>query len=125
MKRNTYLGIAGGICATAAAALAYKSYVRPWHLRWGATDDEVNETLPGDGIKWNAKVQATHAISIDAPVQEVWRWLVQIGQGRGGFFSYDWLENMCGLEIHNIDEIRPDLQELRWATLSAALTADG
>ena len=54
----------------------------------------------------------TRAITIDAPPEAVWPWLVQMGQGRGGFYSYDWLENLFGLGIHNADRIEPDWQEL-------------
>ncbi len=102
--------------ATAALAtvvtLAYWLFVRPWHLRWGATDEEAEGTLPGDGIVLSSREQATHAITIDAPVEDVWPWLVQIGQGRGGFYSYDWLENLVGADIHNADRILPEHQHL-------------
>lgn len=113
MKRKSILRIIGGAAATGAAALAvYQFVIRPWHLRWGATDEEINETLPGDEVKPDADAQVTHAITINAPASEVWRWLVQIGQGRGGFYSYDWLENFFDLQIHNVDEIKPELQTL-------------
>lgn len=104
------LAVVGGIGALAAG---YISGVRPWHLRWGATDEEIGEYLPGDEIKPDAGVSVTHAITIDAPASEIWKWLVQIGQGRGGFFSYDWIESAFGLDIHNIDRIRPELQTLK------------
>ncbi|WP_435151877.1 hypothetical protein [Haladaptatus sp. DFWS20] len=101
------------LSATAAAvALAYWFFARPWHLRWGATDEEVDRPLPGDGIIHSPRVQATHAISIDAPVEDVWPWLVQLGQERGGFYSYDWLENLVGADIHNADRILPKHQTL-------------
>src|SRR5215204_7659525 len=105
MKRKSILRIIGGAAATGAAALAaYQFVIRPWHLRWGATDEEINETLPGDEVKPDAEAQVTHAITINVPASEVWRWLVQIGQGRGGFYSYDWLENFFDLQIHDVDE---------------------
>lgn len=97
----------------AAALAAYFSVIRPWHLRWGATAEEIDGSLPGDEVKPDAGVQVTHAITINAPASEVWRWLVQLGQGRGGFYSYDWLENFFGLQIHNVDEIKPELQTLK------------
>src|ERR1035437_126616 len=101
-----------GIVAAAALA-AYALWVRPWHLRWGATDEELKETLPGDEVMPDAGIQVTHAISINAPVHDVWKWLIQMGQGRGGFYSYDELENLFGLDIHNIDEIKLELQSLK------------
>jgi hypothetical protein len=110
--RNTFTSLAavGGIGALAAG---YFFAVRPWHLRWGATDKELIETLPGDEVKPDAGIQVTHAITINAPAAAVWKWLVQIGQDRGGFYSYDWLENVFGLQIHNTDEIKPEWQELK------------
>lgn len=108
-KTMAGLAVAGGLGAIAA----YTYKIRPWHLRWGATDEELTETLPGDEVKPDAGIQVTHAITIDAPAADVWKWLVQIGQDRGGFYSYDWLENVFGLQIHNTDEIKPVWQELK------------
>ncbi|SIQ79959.1 hypothetical protein SAMN05421858_0441 [Haladaptatus litoreus] len=98
--------------SAAPAALAYWFLVRPWHLRWGATDEEAEGPLPGDGIIRSPRVEATHAITIGASVEDVWPWLVQLGQGRGGFYSYDWLENLVGADIHNADRILPEQQTL-------------
>jgi hypothetical protein len=56
--------------------------------------------------------QTTRAITIDAPAEEVWRWLMQLGQGRGGLYSYDRLENLANLDVHSAQEIVPELQEL-------------
>lgn len=105
------MGLAGvgGIGALAAYVLT----VRPWHLRWGATDDELTEILPGDDVKPDAGIQVTHAVTINAPAEEIWKWLVQIGQERGGFYSHDWLENVFGLEIRNTDQIKAEWQELK------------
>lgn len=104
----------GAISAVAAAlGAAYHFFARPRHLRWGATDSEMSEPLPGDDFKPDAEVQATHAITIDAPASYVWKWLIQIGQGRGGFYSYSSLENMIGLRVRNADHIDPVLQDLR------------
>ena len=112
MTKRDKFGMALVAAGTASLSL-YALVVRPWHLRWGATDEELTERLPGDKVKPDAGLQVTHAITVNAPASEIWRWLVQIGQGRGGFFSYDGLENAFGLDIHNVDEIRPELQELR------------
>ena len=91
----------------------YTLAIRPWHLRWGAADEEVDDPLPGDELVQDAKLNATHAVSIQAPPAQVWSWLVQIGQGRGGFYSYDWIENAMGLEIHSSDSILPEHQDLQ------------
>lgn len=109
MKLRSVIKTVAGIVAAGAA---YNFVFRPWHLRWGATDEEVSMPLPGDDVKIDAGISVTHAITIDAPPEAVWRWLIQIGQGRGGFFSYDFIENLFDLDVHNVYEIRPDLQSL-------------
>ena len=67
--------------------------VRPWHLRWGATDGEVHGAMPGDEVVRRAQFNATRAISIDAPPEHVWPWIVQLGYGRAGFYTYDLIDN--------------------------------
>jgi hypothetical protein len=79
---------------TGTGVLASWGLVRPWHLRWGATHDEVQRPLPGDELVENPRFVSTRAITINAPAESVWPWLVQLGYGRGGFYSYDWLENL-------------------------------
>lgn len=81
-------------------------------FNWGATRQEVDESLPGDEIVGHAKYRSTRAITVNAPVDRVWPWLAQLGQGRGGLYSYDWLENLLRLDIHSADHIMPDHQHL-------------
>jgi len=78
------------VCFTVAAS--YRFAIRPWHLRWGATDDEVGRPMPGDELLPDAD-SVTRAISIDATADEVWPWLVQLGYGKAGWYSYDWIDN--------------------------------
>lgn len=66
---------------------------RRWHLRWGATEDEISGPMPGDELVPRAQFDATRAITIDAPPEAVWPWIVQMGHGRAGFYSYDLLDN--------------------------------
>ncbi len=106
-------GLLYSLAAGSIAIEAYLGLVRPWILHWGATDGEVKGELPGDGLINQPRYDATHAISIKAPAVRVWPWLVQIGQGRGGFYSYDWLENLVGCDIHNAEQILPQFQELK------------
>ena len=101
------------IAACLAAILVYALALRPWLLRWGATPDEVSKSLPGDLLVPQANSTATRAITINAPPERVWPWIVQIGQGRGGFYSYVWLENLLGCEIANAETIHPEWQELK------------
>jgi hypothetical protein len=92
----------------------YALIIRPYHLRWGATDQELALVLPGDDtIPANAPV-STRAITIRAPAATVWAWLVQTGQNRGGgWHSYDWLENLFAADMHEVDRIEPQWQQLR------------
>jgi hypothetical protein len=66
---------------------------RHWHLRWGATDEEVRGSMPGDKIVPNPSFDATRAITIDAPPELVWPWIVQMGYRRAGFYTYALLDN--------------------------------
>ncbi|MHB9112328.1 MAG: hypothetical protein ACYC4D_06835 [Thermoleophilia bacterium] len=96
-----------------AAVASYASFVRPRILRWGATAEEVSEAMPGDDIVGTPRYVTNHAVTIHAPAALVWPWLVQMGQGRGGLYSYDWLENLLGFDIHSADRIIPEFQHLQ------------
>lgn len=111
-NNNSGLKILGTVAAGAAALTAYALLIRPWHLGWGSTDAELEEPLPGDELVPYPKHTATHAITIEAPVADVWPWLVQMGQTRGGFYSYTSLENMVGCHMNNADRIIPEWQSL-------------
>jgi hypothetical protein len=69
--------------------------------------------LPGDDLVPNADMIATRAITIRAPADHVWPWIAQLGQGRGGFYSYDRLENLVGCNIHSSDRILLELQDIK------------
>ncbi len=73
-------------------AIAFAGY-RDWHLTWGSTDAEIESQMPGDDIEVPSRFTATRAITIDAPPMAVWPWLTQVGRGRAGFYSYDFLDN--------------------------------
>jgi len=90
----------------------YAFAVQPWYSKWGATVPEQQMSLPGDEIVIKPNWKYTQAISIHASPGEIWQWLVQIGQGRGGFYSFELLENMIGCDIHNADHIIPEFQQL-------------
>jgi hypothetical protein len=98
--------------AIAGAAAAYIALARPGQLRWGATDEEFEASLPGDDLIESADLTATRAITIRAPAGAVWPWIAQLGQGRGGFYSYDFLENLARCDIHSADRIRPEWQDV-------------
>lgn len=98
--------VLGGLALALIVAVLGYLLLRPTLLRWGATDAEVAAPLPGDlaGLRW------TRAIAIDATPADVWPYLVQWGQGRGGWYSYDWLENLLGFDIHSASAILPEHQ---------------
>lgn len=98
--------------AAAAAVAAYRSRVRPWMCTWGARDDEISASLPGDDWVPACAARTTRAITIDAPAETVWPWLAQIGEDRGGFYSYSLLERAVGCDIHNADHIHPEWQDV-------------
>jgi hypothetical protein len=81
-------------------------------LRWGATDEEIAALQPGDELISDANVSATRAITIRRSPDVVWPWIAQLGQGRGGFYSYDSLENLLGFDIHSADRVVPEWQQI-------------
>jgi hypothetical protein len=99
--------VAGGCALAAGLAL-----VRAWYLRWGATEDEIKVALPGDELVAAADLTATRAITIRAGADAVWPWIAQLGQGRGGFYSYDFLENLVGCDIHSAERVVPEWQSI-------------
>jgi hypothetical protein len=114
MRRSRAARILRPIAAVGALLpWVYLLIVRPWHLSWGATDEDVRKSLPGDELVPYPTLESTRAVTIRAPAEEVWRWLVQLGQDRGGFYSYDRLENLAGADIHNVERIVPEMQHLK------------
>ena len=115
---RTRLVVRGSLAAlgavTLAAAFEVRTYRRwrRWCLTWGATPSEAARDLPGDDLLPDAGVVSTRAIKVDAPSSAVWPWLVQMGPGRGGAYTYDWIENLLGLGMHSSDRILPEYQHL-------------
>ena len=103
---------AAGAAVIGTAVAAYILLVRRWQLRWGATDEECDTALPGDDLIANPDLVATRAITVPAAADQVWPWIAQLGQGRGGFYSYDALENLVGCHIHSADQIVPEWQDI-------------
>lgn len=102
-----------GAIVIGGAAVAYVLLARPRQLRWGAANQEFDESLPGHDLVANANLTATRAISIGTSADAVWPWIAQLGQGRAGFYSYDVLENLVGCDIHSADRIMPEWQEIK------------
>lgn len=99
--------------AVAGIAAVYHWGVRPKLCSWGASAEEIAAELPGDALVAPGAPRTTRGITIDAPVEKVWPWLAQIGENRGGFYSYDFLERLVGARIHNADIVHPEWQELQ------------
>ena len=100
------------------AVLAFWFIVLPWSHRRGATDEEVQRSLPGDELVPNPKVGYTQAITINAPAAEVWPWLAQHGYKRAGFYSHEWVYKLIGSDDYyegtrSADRIIPELQDLK------------
>jgi hypothetical protein len=94
----------------AVLLVLYVLVLHPWLMNWGASAAEQAMALPGDDVPNAPGIYFTRAITIDAPPDRIWPWLVQIGQDRAGFYSNDWLENLFGGDIHNADRIHPEWQ---------------
>jgi len=109
LAKGLVKGIGG---AALIAAVAYSRPARRWYLTYGATPEEVGRAMPGDDLLPGPALTSTRAITIDAPPSAVWPWLVQMGSGRGGAYTYDWIENLFGLGMHSADAIMPEFQHL-------------
>lgn len=96
--------------AIGLAAVGYFKLYRPWQLRWGATDSEVEARMPGDGMVHAPVFNATRAVTVQAAPEAIWPWIVQIGFGRAGWYSYDVLDN---LGHPSSDRIVPELQHIQ------------
>jgi len=89
----------------------YARLLRAPILTWGATDAEAGARLPGDELLENAHGVATRAIEVDAPPGAVWPWIAQMGPApRGGAYTYDWIENLLGLDMHSADRVLTEFQ---------------
>jgi hypothetical protein len=104
-----WVGLGAGVLGAAVVLVAYRLVAQPWQHRWGATDAEVAAALPGDELIPDAD-STTRAITIAAPPERVWPWLVQLGYGRAGWYSYDWIDNDGR---RSADRVLPELQDLQ------------
>jgi len=112
MKARPVLTAAAGAAATLGPA-AYLLFFRRRCLNWGARTDEVAAKLPGDELLADPGLVTTRAITVHAPAGAIWPWLAQMGSGRGGAYSYDWIENLLGLNMHSASDILTEYQDIK------------
>lgn len=108
-------------------AIGYVSVLvltRPWNATWGVSAGELAAPLPGDELSGNGRYLVQHGVTIHAPADSVWPWLAQLGQDRGGFYSYDWLERSFGDPVHNADRIHPEWQSIKTGDFVRAAPPD-
>ncbi|HEV2639501.1 MAG TPA: hypothetical protein VGX23_30465 [Actinocrinis sp.] len=106
----------------AGAVLVGVGYPLLWRtpcLTWGASDEEARRAMPGDHFLPDAPLVSTRAVTIDAHPSAIWPWLVQMGPGRGGAYTYDWIENLFALNMHSATSILPEFQDLKIADVIA------
>lgn len=106
---GTAMGIVMGVLIAVGVIATYLLFLGPWQHRWGATDEEVARAMPGDALLRPGAPSTTRAIMIDVSPETVFPWLLQIGYGRGGWYSYDWIDNDRKPSVEWID---PALQRL-------------
>jgi hypothetical protein len=113
--RKTRLAVGIAMIAMGACALEVLTYPRwrVWCLHWGALQDETDRTLPGDELLEQPDIVTTRGINIDVPATSVWPWLIQMGPGRAGAYTYDWVENLAGLDMPSADELIAEFQHLQ------------
>ncbi|MFX0577888.1 SRPBCC family protein [Nocardia nepalensis] len=111
MKKTTACAIGIGTYL-AGLAVGYQVILRSRCLEWGSTKEEVARAMPGDDLLTDPDIVATRSITINAAPERIWPWLVQMGPGRGGAYTYDWIENLLGLDMHSADTILPQFQNL-------------
>jgi hypothetical protein len=99
------VGVAGGVAT-------YHFLIRPRILRRGATEEEADRVLPGDEMLPPGSSRSTMATTIAATPEQIWPWLVQIGWSRAAFYSYNRIEGLLGMDLHNADRLHPEWQNL-------------
>jgi len=109
--KDVMAGIGGALLI--AGAMCTPFVFRSLRTKWGTLKKELSDKYPGDELVPRPKWSFTHAVTIKTPGENVWPWIAQIGQGRGGFYSYQWLENLAGCEIYNVYEIVLRFQNLK------------
>jgi hypothetical protein len=93
------------LLVVAAIVVVHITIVRPWFVRWGATDHELSTVWAGDELSPNADTVTTRAVTVDASAEYVWPWILQLGQDRAGWYSYRLLENLVGSRMPRVHRV--------------------
>lgn len=115
-RRRPWRGLQAALAALLAliaAGVILALGIWPWIIRWGATDEEMDASLPGDDFVPEISTQTTKALTIRAAPEHIYPWLLQLGVDRGGMYSYTWIENLMGLHVTNTQEIMPAYQDVQ------------
>jgi hypothetical protein len=105
-----WIGVLAGLVLLVVVAIAL---LTPWMDRWGATDEEIAASFPGDELVPEPASFVNRAITIDAPPEYIYPWIVQLDANKGGWYSYTWLEGMLNCPMVNADRIHPEWQNLQ------------
>ncbi len=111
MRRAALCAACSAVVAVGLEVASYPLWRRRC-LTWGTTAEEADGPLPGDDLLGEPALVTTRAVTVDTAPEAIWPWLAQMGPGRGGAYTYDWIENMLGLDMHSADEILPEFQHL-------------
>ena len=108
LGRDDWRDVAAALGGLGRMALGFLTpFRRRTRERWGVDEATAARTYPGDGLVSAPRWGWTHGVAIDAPAEEVWGWVAQLGADRGGFYSYQWLENVFGCEVRNAERVHP------------------
>jgi hypothetical protein len=110
---KTFLKLLGILVGLVALLVVTVAALTPWMDRWGATDQEISATYPGDELLEHPASYVNRAITINAAPEHIYPWIVQLDATRGGWYSYTWLEGMLGCPMVNADRIHPEWQSLQ------------
>jgi hypothetical protein len=109
-----YLKFVGVLLGLAVLAIVFIVLLTPWMDRWGATDEEIAATYPGDELLVRPASFVNHAVTINASPVQIYPWIVQLGAGKGGYYSYTWLETyLLNCPLVNADRIHSEWQDLK------------
>ena len=114
MLRKILIRILAGLALIVLIMAVYLLWARPYQLHWGATQEEINQPMPGDELDAHPTFLATRAITIEGTPHEIWPWLVQMGYDRAGYYGYDIIENLGSKRgPHSPEHIVPELQNVK------------